>query len=61
MLALFWRRSEVTEKGLKKGCPEIKMLELVREKEHIWNPKSELYSKKSLRKSEFDEIAATLR
>ncbi|MPC79264.1 hypothetical protein E2C01_073780 [Portunus trituberculatus] len=41
--------------------PEIeKMLELVRETEHIWDPRNESYSKKSLRKSSFDETAATL-
>ncbi|MPC24358.1 hypothetical protein E2C01_017439 [Portunus trituberculatus] len=37
------------------------MLELVRKKEHIWDPRNELYNKfKSLRKSSLDEIAATL-
>ncbi|MPC85484.1 hypothetical protein E2C01_080262 [Portunus trituberculatus] len=40
---------------------EKKMLELVREKEHIWDLRNELYRKKTnLRKSSFDEIAATL-
>ncbi|MPC21776.1 hypothetical protein E2C01_014770 [Portunus trituberculatus] len=44
-------------------CPDVeKMLDVVREKEYlyIWDPKNESYSKESLRKSKFDEIAATL-
>ncbi|MPC15347.1 hypothetical protein E2C01_008134 [Portunus trituberculatus] len=33
--------------------------QLMREKEHIWDPKTEFYSKKSLHKLVFNEIAAT--
>ncbi|XP_045135759.1 uncharacterized protein LOC123518809 isoform X2 [Portunus trituberculatus] len=40
---------------------EKKMLELVKEKEHLWNPKHESYTKKHLRKTTFDEIATTLK
>ncbi|MPC17385.1 hypothetical protein E2C01_010239 [Portunus trituberculatus] len=55
-------RCDVTEYALKVWSPDIeKMLQLVREKEHIWDPKNELYGKKeSLSKLSFNEIAATL-
>ncbi|MPC27186.1 hypothetical protein E2C01_020352 [Portunus trituberculatus] len=39
---------------------EKKIFELVREEQHIWDPRSALYSEKSLCESLFDEIAATL-
>ncbi|MPC27032.1 hypothetical protein E2C01_020183 [Portunus trituberculatus] len=39
---------------------DVEKMELVREKERIWEPENEVYNKKRFHKSKFDEIVATL-